>query len=57
MEWTVDSEKKVVGKGDLVYSPPDTLCFTRVVGDEEVQAVMIYEPRGYEYGLERRLST
>lgn len=54
MEWTVGGESEVVGPGDLVYIPPNTPHATRVLGEESVHAIMIYEPGGYELGLRRR---
>ena len=57
MEWVVGGEKQTVGPGDMVYIPPHTPHSTRVVGDEQVHAIMIYEPGGYEHNLQRRLAT
>jgi quercetin dioxygenase-like cupin family protein len=54
MEWNVGGDTEVVGPGDLVYIPPDTPHATKVLGDETVHAIMIYEPGGYELGLRRR---
>lgn len=50
MEWTVGEESDTVGAGDLVYIPPGFVHYTRVLGDEPVRALMIYEPAGYERG-------
>lgn len=50
MEWTVGDETDTLGPGDLVYVPPGTVHLTRVLGDEPVRALMIYEPAGYERG-------
>ena len=50
MEWTVGDETDTVGAGDLVYIPPGAVHYTRVLGDEPVRALMIYEPAGYERG-------
>ena len=50
MEWTVGDETDTVGAGDLVYIPPGFVHYTRVLGDEPVRALMIYEPAGYERG-------
>jgi quercetin dioxygenase-like cupin family protein len=50
MEWTVGGEVQLLGPGDLVYIPPGTLHATRVMGDEPVHALMIFEPGGYEHG-------
>jgi len=54
MEWSVGGETEVVGPGDLVYIPPDTPHATKVLGEETVHAIMIYEPGGYELNLRRR---
>lgn len=56
MEWTVGGEVDTLGAGDLVYVPPGTVHFTRVLGDEPVRALMIYEPAGYERGYFTRRS-
>lgn len=54
MEWTVNGETKKIGPGDLVYIPPNSPHAGRVVGDEDVHALMIYEPAGYERNYFRR---
>ncbi len=54
MEWTVDDEVDTLGPGDLVYIPPGRVHHTRVLGDEPVRALMIYEPAGYERGYMTR---
>ena len=54
MEWTVGDETDTLGAGDLVYIPPGYVHHTRVLGDEPVRALMIYEPAGYERGYHRR---
>jgi oxalate decarboxylase/phosphoglucose isomerase-like protein (cupin superfamily) len=40
--------------GDLVYIPPNAKHATKVIGDEDVHALMIYEPAGYERNYMRR---
>lgn len=50
MEWTVGDEVDTLEPGDLVYIPPGIVHLTRVLGDEPVRALMIYEPAGYERG-------
>lgn len=50
MEWTVGDETDTLEAGDLVYIPPGIVHHTRVLGDEPVRALMIYEPAGYERG-------
>ncbi len=56
MEWTVDRETQQLGPGDLVYLPPNATHACKVVGDEDVHALMIYEPAGYERNYFRRSS-
>jgi len=56
MEWTVGGETQTIGPGDLVYIPPDTAHAVKVLGKEDVHAIMIYQPGGYELNLRRRLS-
>ncbi len=51
MEWTVGEEVDTLEAGDLVYVPPGAVHHTRVLGDEPVRALMIYEPAGYEQGF------
>lgn len=48
MEWTAESEKQVLRSGDPVCNAPDTPQFTKVPGDEDVRALMIFERGGYE---------
>ena len=50
MEWTVDGDIQLLGPGDLVYIPPGAQHATRVMGDEPVHALMLFEPGGYEQG-------
>ena len=50
MEWTVGGETQILGPGDLVYIPPNTLHALSVLGQEDVHALMIFEPGGYEQG-------
>lgn len=50
MEVTVDGDTQILGAGDLVYIPPNSLHAVRVLGDDDVHALMIYEPGGYELG-------
>lgn len=53
VEWTVGGETQVLGAGDLVYIPPDTVHAVKVVGDKDVQSLMLYTPGGYEYHSRR----
>lgn len=52
VEWTIAGETHVLGAGDLVYIPPDTPHATRVIGDQDMRTLMIYEPGGHEIHLE-----
>ena len=54
MEWTVDGDMQQIGPGDLVYIPPNSHHAGRVVGDDDVHALMLYEPAGYEKNYFRR---
>ena len=54
MEWRVDGDTQQIGPGELVYIPPGAHHAMRVVGDEDVRAVMLYEPGGYERNYLRR---
>jgi len=54
MEWTVNGDTQQIGPGDLVYIPPNSHHGGRVVGDEDVHALMLYEPAGYEQNYFRR---
>lgn len=50
MDATVDGETQRLGPGDLVYIPPNSQHAIKIIGDEAVHALMIYEPGGYENG-------
>jgi len=53
VEWTVGGETRVMGPGDLVYIPPDTVHTVKVVGNVPQRSLMLYEPGGYEYHSRR----
>lgn len=53
VEWTVNGETRLMGAGDLVYIPPDTVHGVKVVGTTDVWSLMLYEPGGYEYHQRR----
>lgn len=48
VEWTVEGETHVLNAGDALYIPPNTVHSIRVVGDQQMKSLMIYEPGGYE---------
>jgi quercetin dioxygenase-like cupin family protein len=48
VEWTIGGETHVVGPGDAVYIPPNTVHSVKVVGTEDMHSIMIQEPGGYE---------
>lgn len=48
VEWTVEGETHVLNAGDALYIPPNTVHSIRVVGNEQMKSLMIYEPGGYE---------
>jgi quercetin dioxygenase-like cupin family protein len=54
MESTVNGDTQQIGTGDLLYIPPNSLHAIKVVGDEDVHALMLYEPAGYEENYFRR---
>ncbi len=54
MQWTVNGETQVLGPGDMVYIPPRAAHAAKVMGDEPVEAFMVYEPGGYEKNYFRR---
>lgn len=51
MQWTVSGETQTLKAGDAVYIPPGALHATKVIGDESVHCLMLYEPGGYETGF------
>lgn len=48
VEWTIGGETHIVGAGDAVHIPPNTIHSVKVVGDKEMHSLMLYEPGGYE---------
>jgi quercetin dioxygenase-like cupin family protein len=46
VEWTIGGETHVMGAGDAVHIPPNTVHSVRVV--ERMHSLMIYQPGGYE---------
>lgn len=48
VEWTIGGETHVMGPGDAVYIPPNTVHSVKVVGTEDMHSIMIQEPGGYE---------
>lgn len=52
VEWTVNGETHEMGPGDLVFIPPDTVHSTRVIGNENMRTLMIFQPGGHEIHLE-----
>lgn len=48
VEWTVEGETHVLNAGDALYIPPNSVHSIRVVGDQQMKSLMIYEPGGYE---------
>jgi quercetin dioxygenase-like cupin family protein len=50
MQVTVDGDTQILGPGDLVYIPPNSLHAVKVLGDENAHTLMIFEPGGYEQG-------
>jgi quercetin dioxygenase-like cupin family protein len=54
LQWTVSGETQVLEAGDAVYIPPGALHATKVIGDEPVHTLMLYQPGGYEIGFMAR---
>jgi len=48
VEWTIGGETHVMGPGDAVHIPPNTVHSVRVLGGREMLSIMISEPGGYE---------
>ena len=47
-------ETRTLAPGDMIYIPPNSPHATKVLGDEEVHSIMLYEPAGYELNYHRR---
>ena len=56
MEATVSGDTQQIGSGDLLYIPPNSPHAIKVMGEEDVHALMLYEPAGYEENYFRRRS-
>jgi len=48
VQWTIGGETQVMGPGDAVHIPANTVHCVRVVGGEKVHSLMVQEPGGYE---------
>ena len=48
VEWTIGGETHVMGSGDAVHIPPNTVHSVKVVGGKKMHSLMITEPGGYE---------
>lgn len=48
LEWTIGGETHIIGPGDAVFIPPDTVHSVHVVGDGPAHVIFIQEPGGYE---------
>ena len=48
VEWTIGGETHVMGLGDAVHIPPNTVHSVKVVGGKKMHSLMIAEPGGYE---------
>ncbi len=53
LSWTVGGETRIIGAGDLVYIPPNTVHSVFVVGSKPAHVLFIYSPGGYEHNEER----
>jgi quercetin dioxygenase-like cupin family protein len=54
MESTVNGDTQQISSGDLLYIPPNSLHAIKVLGDENIHALMLYEPAGYEENYFKR---
>lgn len=50
VEWTIGGKKQIVGPGDAVHIPPNTVHSVRVL--ETMHSLMFYQPGGYEDQVE-----
>jgi|SRR6185437_3149102 len=48
VEWTIGGETHVMGPGDAVHIPPNTIHSVKVIGPGDMHSIMISEPGGYE---------
>lgn len=53
VEWTVGGETHVMGAGDSVYIPPNTIHSVKVLDGKNAHMLMIYNPGGYEEHMAR----
>jgi len=51
VEWTVGGRTQVLKAGDLVHIPAYTVHSVRVVGNEDLRTLMVYQPGGFEEGM------
>lgn len=48
VEWTVGGETHLMGAGDAVYIPANTVHSARVVGNQDAHMLFLFEPGGFE---------
>lgn len=53
VEWAVGGETHVMGAGDSVYIPPNTVHSVKVLDGKNAHMLMIYNPGGYEEHMAR----
>ena len=53
VEWTVGGETHVMGAGDAVYIPANTVHSVKVLDGKNAHMLMIYNPGGYEEHMAR----
>lgn len=53
VEWTVGGETHVLGTGDSVHIPPNTVHSVKVLDGKDAHMLMVYLPGGYEEHMAR----
>ena len=48
VEWTVGGKTQLLKAGDLVHIPAYTVHSVKVVGNEDMRTLMVYQPGGFE---------
>jgi quercetin dioxygenase-like cupin family protein len=48
VEWTIGGETHIMGPGDSVHIPPNTIHSVKVVSGKKMHSLMVSEPGGYE---------
>ena len=48
VKWTVNGETRILGAGDALFVPPNTVHTGEVLDNKRLRNMLIYEPGGYE---------